>query len=102
MGLVSYFGGAILAIAKEDATYFYVGIAATVPLIGSSRFFGSYYVASVGFEYAIKKNGIELYRDTVYAESTIADPECSRMELLDRLSDTCIDTMLKRINGNVK
>ena len=102
LGLTSYLAGAVLAIAKSDATYFYVGTAVAIPLIGGSQFFDFYYVASVGFEYAIKKNGVELYRDTVYAESTIPDPECSRMELLDRLSDTCIDTMLKRINGNVK
>lgn len=102
LGLVSYFGGAVLAIAKNDATYFYVGIAATIPLIGVSQVFDAYYAGSVGFEYAIKKNGFEMYRDTVYAESAFLNQECSRRELLDDLLDTCINRMLKRIDENVK
>lgn len=102
LGLTSYLAGAVLAIAKNDATYFYVGTAITIPLIGSSQFFSSYYAASVGFEYAIKKEGIEIYRDTVYADSTLKNPECSRMVLLDHLLDKCINKMLKRISENVK
>ena len=102
LGLTTYFGGAILAIAKNDATYFYVGTALTVPLIGSSRFFISYYVASVGFEYTVKKSGHEIYRGTVSADSTAENPECSRMVLLDLLCDRCVNQMLKRISENVK
>ena len=102
LGLTSYLGSAVLAVAKNDATYFYVGTAVTVPLIGSSQFFDSYYEASVGFEYAIKKKGVEIYRDTVYADSTLENPECSRMVLLDQLLDECINRMLKRISENVK
>jgi hypothetical protein len=94
--------GAVLAIAENDATYFYVGTAVAIPLIGGSQFFDFYYVASVGFEYAIKKKGIEIYRDTVYAESTLENPKCSRMVMLDQLLDTCINQMLKRISENVK
>lgn len=102
LGLTSYFGGAVLAMAKKDAKYFYVGTAVTVPFIGSSRFFDFYYVASVGFEYTIKKRGIEIYRDTEYVDSTLENPECSRTVLLDQLSDGCINQMLKRISENVK
>ena len=102
LGLTLYFAGAVLAIAKSDATYFYVGTGVSPLFIGSATFFDSRYEASVGFEYAIKKKGIEVYRDTVYADSTLENPECSRMVLLDELSNRCIDQMLKRISENVK
>lgn len=102
LGLAIYFAGSVLAIARNDATYFYVGLGVTPLFIGSATLFDFYYEASVGFEYTIKKKGIEIYRDTVYADSTLEDPECSRAVLLDQLSNKCIDQMLKRVSENVK
>ncbi len=102
LGLSTYLAGAVLAIVKNDATYFYVGTGVAIPLIGSSLFYDSYYVASVGFEYKIRRKGVEIYSGTVSADSTLENPECSRTALLDQLLDRCVNQMLMQISQNVR
>ena len=102
LGLAVYLAGSVLAIAKSDATYFYVGTGVTPLIIGTATFFDSYYQADVGFEYTIRKKGVETYRDSVYADSTLENPKHSREVLLDQLSNECVDQMLKQMSENVK
>jgi len=102
MGLAVYFAGSVLAIAKSDATYFYVGTGVTPILIGAALLFDTYDQASVAFEYAVKKDDIEIFRGTVNADSTLERPGRSRMALLDQLSNRCIDQMLQQINKSIK
>jgi len=102
LGLAAYLGGSVVAIVKHNWTYFYVGTVATPLLIGVATLFDRYDEASVGFEYTIKRKGTEIFTDTVRADSTLKNADCSRTVLLDHLLDKCVDQMLSHINENVK
>jgi len=102
LALTAYFGGSIFAIAKSDATYFYVGLGVTPFLIGSALLFDMYHETSVEFEFSVKKNGKEVFRDTISSESTTNNSKYSKALLLDRTLNNGIDEMLKCISENVK
>lgn len=97
LGLAVYLGGSVVAAAKQNWTYFYAGTVAAPVLIAGATLFDSYDHASVGFEYAIKRGGTEIYRDTLCADTTLKNANCSRVVLLDRLLDKCVDQMLSDI-----